>query len=87
MEHRGSSLLCSVLPLTGFVTLEKPFGSGPQFPHLCQEKSLDKFLVHLKELKRTHVRTVCNPQLPCSPLISLPVPDFVAGSGHGPWVS
>ena len=47
MEHQRSSLTCSVLPLTGYVTLEKPFGSGPPFPHLCQEKSLDKFLDHL----------------------------------------
>lgn len=47
MECQGFSLMCSLLPLTGYVTLEKPFGSGPQSPHLCQGKSLDKFLDHL----------------------------------------
>ena len=47
MEHQEPSLVCSVLPLTGYVASENPFVSGTQFPHLYQEESLAKFLDHL----------------------------------------
>lgn len=62
--------MCSILPLTGYVTLEKLFGSGPQFPHLYQEKSLDEFLDHLTYRRNaigTHNFNVPTPGSPVNP--------------------